>query len=396
MNLSEAKKLQIDIIQTLSQRNLRNRHAISKSRVRIPSFLPENVRCEFAGFLSVKERSNMFAVGYSKVNTTQFRLEIRIRDVESQAGRLALRMKEVLGNDLNVLPVRGLTAAAKAIDHDPMAASSAESSSNKHTLTPGHEEYCKIRNPLHIGLSIGHERGSSGTLGAFFSDRPDGQGDLFLLSCNHVLALCGKAKEKDPIFQPGWSEGLVPKPVAILHAAVRLKKANNRHDLALAKLPDSLKGQLRNETPEDAGTPRKRIRPPVIEPLEINDQVSKFGRTTGERSGRVSSLGIIGMKIDYSQFFPGKRRHFGFSEVIEVCISNKDMIKSRYDEFAREGDSGSLVIRELDGELHALGLVFATGLIESEKGRREMVAYCSPIESPLKINGHSYYFLEHE
>ncbi len=61
----------------------------------------------------------------------------------------------------------------------------------------------KIR-PIRPGFSCGHSRVTAGTIGGFFEDR-DGQ--LVLLSNNHVIANENQSRRGDHIYQPGVFDG---------------------------------------------------------------------------------------------------------------------------------------------------------------------------------------------
>ena len=58
--------------------------------------------------------------------------------------------------------------------------------------------------PLKIGSSVAHHHGTAGTVCAFVRR---GAGAPELLSCNHVLADCGRAPANDAILQPGPEDG---------------------------------------------------------------------------------------------------------------------------------------------------------------------------------------------
>ena len=59
--------------------------------------------------------------------------------------------------------------------------------------------------PAPGGVSIGHYLITAGTLGSVVYSKVNGQ--MYLLSNNHVLANCNDAEEGDPIFQPGPIDG---------------------------------------------------------------------------------------------------------------------------------------------------------------------------------------------
>jgi len=200
----------------------------------------------------------------------------------------------------------------------------------------------KVR-PLQPGYSCGHGGITAGTIGGFFRDK---DGDLVMLSNNHVVADENKAKKGDPIFQPGptdnhsnknfrgWPDPVAKLPYfATLKRYVRLKGSGNRQDSGICKVhPKILKEGL-----IDYVYPVVNKRLQGWEHPNVGEQVQKCGRTTGYTTGR-----IIGQNASFSVGYD-----FGVAR-FKNCIVLSAM--------SRGGDSGS-VIADLD--MNAVGLLFA-------------------------------------
>jgi hypothetical protein len=113
------------------------------------------------------------------------------------------------------LPPSELTPAAlfpEAIDGVPVDVIEAEYSAQPEDGGAGASESRtkKGASPVKPGMSVGHEHGGTGTLGAVVFDK---SGRECLLSCWHVLA-GPDAKEKDAVVQPGrLHQGHTPNDV---------------------------------------------------------------------------------------------------------------------------------------------------------------------------------------
>lgn len=216
--------------------------------------------------------------------------------------------------------------------------------------------------PLLIGASVGHHRITAGTIGCFVKPSK-GVGGLMILSNNHVLADENQAKRGDAIVQPGPLDGgRAPKDtVAALTRHIPLKWSGaNYVDAAVAAVKDGISAdptQLR-----DLGV----LAGPSPVELDIGDEVRKVGRTTGVTRGRVSSIEIDNVFVEYDN---GLAR---FDNQIEI-----EPIGSR--PFSRGGDSGSLI---LTADLRPAALLFA-GSDHGGPGDRG-VTYANPIKRVLK------------
>lgn len=209
--------------------------------------------------------------------------------------------------------------------------------------------------PLVPGVSVGHERVSAGTLGAFVEMLRGPAGVRYLLSNNHVLADEDRARKGDLVLQPGRADGGRAPTDAIAHfeRAVRLKRAGNLVDAALARVDDGVV--------IDASAVRGlgRLLEARTEALAPGDPVAKLGRTTGLTRGVVSAIEVDRVIVGYDQ---GERR---FDDQVEISPAGRVP-------FSRGGDSGSLIV---DGGRHAAALLFA--------GNDADTTYASPIAAVL-------------
>jgi hypothetical protein len=192
--------------------------------------------------------------------------------------------------------------------------------------------------PAQPGCSIGfedpnHQFTMAGTFGALVAK---GQ-KKFILSNNHVLADENKLPKGTPIFQPGLLDGGNPASdaIATLSDFQKLTAAGaNKVDCAIAEVTN----------PKDAsneilfiGAPRGSA------PAKLTTEVEKFGRTTGYRVGRVSSIDTD-VQVQY--------------DLGVLTFTNQIIIQGLNGQpFSAAGDSGSLIVERASKK--AIGLLFA-------------------------------------
>jgi hypothetical protein len=229
--------------------------------------------------------------------------------------------------------------------------------------------------PVRPGVSISHAMGTAGTLGCVVQRN----GELFLVSNNHILAMLNQANIGDPILQPGPSDGgtlddqiaeleafvplhfLVeepepsqptpePEPAGCAAAVARtLNAISQAFGGEPSVAPTGLAPQALAANIADAALARP-IRPELIDasivevgipggtaPLQLHGTVVKSGRTTGLTSGQVLQMDVM---IDV-QYPTGKVRFV--DQIVTTPMS-------------RPGDSGSPV---LDRERRIIGLIFS-------------------------------------
>lgn len=296
-------------------------------------------------------------VGYSHLGKGAYRLELRVQRRNGAAYRLAEQIRAEAKREANIEEVP-MIAIPPAIERtsDPVG-------------------MAQMKRPLHIGLSIAHGDGDAGTLGAFVSD--DG-GNHCVLSNSHVLALMGKAKLKDRIYQPGGidSVGTAAEEIGSLANFIIVgKKRRDSSDAAFASLDEGIEHES-NIIPKGYGFASegkmiKEVRgvDDVLSLLKKESPVCKIGRTTGLTTGRVSAVALDNIPVDTS---------IGtmiFNNLIEISW------ESSKKPFSRPGDSGSLVFTK--SGFFAIGLHFAGG--QKKAGRRTLgVSYSSNIAAVLR------------
>jgi len=214
--------------------------------------------------------------------------------------------------------------------------------------------------PLRIGCSVAHFQVTAGTLGAFVRNPA---GDNMILSNNHVLANENAAMNGDAILQPGpFDGGQDPADrIATLASFIQLDfQQPNRVDCATALLDEGVQfdsinldilGQLTGVRQND---------------LDVRENVSKIGRTTGATRGAVTAIELDNVVINYD------RGDATFNGQVEIEGAGTEP-------FSQGGDSGSLII---DSAGRAVGLLFAGSSSGGTNGRG--LTYANPIQVVLQ------------
>jgi len=200
--------------------------------------------------------------------------------------------------------------------------------------------YQQRQRPLRIGCSCGHVNVTAGTLGAFGTHVASGQ--AVILSNNHVLANENKARQGDPILQPGAYDGGKRGSDAVAHLLdhVALRPGmNNEVDAAIAALQPGVPFEPTLLT--DAPAAWAGLRETPVEPGE---PVFKLGRTTGLTRGVVSAIEVDDVVVSY------ERGELGFDRQTEISSAEQGR------PFSSGGDSGSVIF---DMQGRAFGLLFA-------------------------------------
>ncbi|SFC91532.1 hypothetical protein [Massilia yuzhufengensis] len=215
--------------------------------------------------------------------------------------------------------------------------------------------------PLQIGSSVAHYRGSPGTLGAFVKMR-NGLGSAQLLSNNHIIANEDRSKKQhDALLQPGIAAGgnLHKDRVGTLTDFTPLLPTGNRADCAIAEIDQAI--GFDPYTIRGLGRFSGRLAPAV----DVDLLVAKLGAESALTHGRIEAFAVKSIMIGYPT---GKR---WFDEQIEV----EGLGAGAFSEF---GDSGSLVV---DGDMHAVGLVFARSRAGGANGKG--LTYVNPMTQVL-------------
>jgi hypothetical protein len=226
------------------------------------------------------------------------------------------------------------------------------------------------RFPIQLGTSGGNINDSSkgfcygGTLGALVED---GSGNQYILSNNHVLARTNAAATGEGIVQPGLIDqspacfkdntDIVANLSEFIPILFKTKGTMppNAVDAAIARVRadyvDSTGIIL------DIGT----LSSDTVEPI-LGMAVKKSGRTTGLTRGTISAIDVT-VDISYGS---GKSARF----------TNQTMVTPGG--FIAAGDSGSLMVEDVDVNPHAVGLLFAGS---------STTAIANPIDDVLKSFG---------
>jgi hypothetical protein len=224
--------------------------------------------------------------------------------------------------------------------------------------------------PIQLGTSGGNINDSSkgfcygGTLGALVED---GSGIQYILSNNHVLARTNAAATGEGIVQPGLIDqspacfkdntDIVANLSEFIPILFKTKGTMppNAVDAAIARVRadyvDSTGFIL------EIGT----LSSDTVEPI-LGMAVKKSGRTTGLTRGTISAIDVT-VDISYGS---GKSARF----------TNQTMVTPGG--FIAAGDSGSLMVEDVDVNPHAVGLLFAGS---------STTAIANPIDDVLKSFG---------
>jgi hypothetical protein len=351
MRLDSARELKLTLIEHLLA--LEAGRALPRAAAAALTAL--NLMCD-AG------RQASFALGISRQTSRahDFRLAIRVQQRPLESSPIVDMLRKRARGEADIRYIGRVRPGA----NDPIRGGSA---------WPRHRQ-----RPLLLGTSIGHPATTAGTLGCFVRDvgragRTGGaggrRGRLGILSNNHVLALENAAKLRDPIIQPGVVDGgrVSRDTVAHLERFIRLRPGKtNRIDAAFALLDPKI--------PNDPTTLRGLGKLTGLAPaLDIGDEVTKLGRTTGLTRGRISAIEVDNVFVDYGL---GRVR---FDDQIEIEGVTRRGTRSGSRPFSLGGDSGSLI---LNTHLQAAALLFA-GSDHGGAGDHGLT-YATPIAPVLK------------
>ena len=133
--------------------------------------------------------------------------------------------------------------------------------------------------PVLPGYSIGHTSITAGTLGCLVKNVKDGE--ILILSNNHVIGASNTANVGDKILQPGPADGgrHPQDDIAMFERSVPLMPPYNLVDSAVAR---PINSRIVVPYIEEVGIPRG------VSTVKIDDEVTKVGRTTGKTNGIVT------------------------------------------------------------------------------------------------------------
>lgn len=230
-------------------------------------------------------------------------------------------------------------------------------------------------------VSVGNAR-EAGTLGAILEAA---DGALFGLSCNHVTGGCSNARVETPIVTPGILDvgaGLpLPQTVGLHHRALPFVPGDPTSvDAHRANLDAAIFRIVRpNLVSSWQGTAYDT--PSASEEPEEDAPVEKVGRSTGHTRGFIESQLVGPLRIDYDTVV-----HHSAEESVAfrgtVHFEPAYVLRGPTSGFAREGDSGSLVVHRPDPDAPptaAVGLVIG--------GRGAETTYMLPLRPVLDALG---------
>ncbi len=291
-------------------------------------FANQNLR-QFSHSETILKEKNITGFGYNETSGTIF----------------VLLKKHLSKKDLDSLP-KFLTQEFRV---DYIQASNAQaqqpsSAALPYTLTAQQKYTCgsSIHPARHIG---------AGTLGCLVKNS---NGEIFGLSNNHVTGNCNFSQLNEQILAPGHPDiypGMLD-PFTIGHhyqsapfvagVPANVNVANNS-DAAIFRIADLSKVSSMQGSNYDT--------PDQIDDIQAGYNVQKVGRTTGYTQGYVVNKILGPFPCTYPVHGVGNQLAF-FEDVFLVTNPNGGV-------FSTSGDSGSLVVAELNGVLKAVGMVFA-------------------------------------
>jgi hypothetical protein len=211
--------------------------------------------------------------------------------------------------------------------------------------------------PMEPGLSICHMLGGTGTLGCVVEDLLGGE--ELLLSNNHIFANENKGVSGDNIFQPGSGDGgtVIDISASLVRFEPIVFGGNNEIDAALARC----NGTHCSTQPTGAGV--RFSGNARAAPLSKGVPVRKVGRSTSLTNSTISAIGV-------------RNIHVSFKSGTAIFDNQIEVQPTANGDFARDGDSGSLII---DDAGDAVALLFAV--------TKSKVTYGNPIATVLSKMG---------
>lgn len=224
----------------------------------------------------------------------------------------------------------------------------------------GHKD--RYRPLIPGGVSMGHVNITAGTMGCLVRR----QGELFILSNNHVLADVNNGQKGDIIIQPGqYDGGVADDQVAALDAYIPLDFGGDKAGCSIANTMVSVLNKLAEwggsthrlmayrQTPGVNYVDAALARP--LNPAIFSPEIREIGRLAGSRE-----IGL-GQKVRKS----GRTTGYTEGRIIQVDVTTSVMYNGRSATFSGQlmangmsapGDSGSVVV---DADNYAVGLLYA-------------------------------------
>jgi hypothetical protein len=188
--------------------------------------------------------------------------------------------------------------------------------------------------PAPGGVSVGHFNITAGTFGCLVQK----DGDLFMLSNNHVLANSNEAELEDAILQPGPTDGGMETEdtIATLSEFVPITYESDDEEIPANLVDAAIAKPVNTDDIEDNIFQIGMIE--GVKEADFDMEVQKSGRTTGITSGVIEQIDVTS-RVNYG---PGR----------VAVFSDQVMAGS----MSQGGDSGSAV---LDNDNNIVGLLFA-------------------------------------
>ncbi len=204
---------------------------------------------------------------------------------------------------------------------------------------------------------------SLATQGTFGAVVEDGNGALYILSNNHVIANEDQNSKGDLVYQPtNESANKIAKLITIIPLD---RSGANKVDCALAKViqakdvsgvPLDPVGPLSNTSPMDA---------------QVGMKVEKIGASTGHTIGTVISTSAA-FKVDYAT-------------APDLLLADQIQIENGDKDFCGHGDSGSLVVDVETKQAVGLLTVNMDGFALANRLSNVMAALSAKLGSPLHL-----------
>ena len=214
--------------------------------------------------------------------------------------------------------------------------------------------------PAPLGFSVGHFAITAGSIGARVVD---GNGNVYVLSNNHVLANSNGASIGDAIYQPGpYDGGTAADQIATLFAfkPIDFSGGANTFDAAIAR---STTADLGFASPSDDGYGAPSTQIVAFDNLNnlLGLPVQKYGRTTKLTHGQITGInGTVTVCYEVLYIFCVKSATFTNQLIVDASG------------FSGGGDSGSLIVTD-DGQSRPVGLLFAGSSTQTIVNRIDLV-----------------------
>jgi hypothetical protein len=214
--------------------------------------------------------------------------------------------------------------------------------------------------PIQLGTSGGNVNDisslycCSGTLGALVKDKKN---RLYILSNNHVLGRVNRSRKREPITQPGLVDA--DCSLGLTDAVASFTKRKGIHfngrspNVVDAAIAEILPGQVdTNGNILGIGT----LSSAILEP-SVGLAVKKSGRTTGVTQGVIAAVDVA-ILVSYN-------KTCGVGEQLALFVHQIRITPGGFGDFSSGGDSGSLVMEDVDSCPRAVGLLFAGGDVDT-------------------------------